>query len=89
VFFAATDALSAATGVRVLRDYGLPLRATAGAVTQSLLSSQEAEEATGLPSLSTERIMDGTLQELLGSERVPQLSERDRVYAPGAVGESA
>ena len=82
VFFAASDSLSAESGVRSIREYGLPLRAIAGSVTQSLLASREAEEAVGLPCISIERIMDGTLKEVLGTGRALQWSTRDDVFAP-------
>jgi hypothetical protein len=82
VFFAAGDSLSAESGVRLVREYGLPLRATAGSVTQSPLASREAEEAVGIPCMSIERIMDGTLKEVLGTGRALQWSARDDVFAP-------
>ncbi len=82
VFFAASDSLSAESGVRLVREYGLPLRATAGSVTQSPLASREAEEALGMPCMSTERIMDGTLTGLLGTGRALEWSARDDVFAP-------
>jgi hypothetical protein len=82
VFFAASDSLSAEHGVRSIREYGLPLRAIAGAVTQSPLASREAEEAVGMPCMSTERIMDGTLKGVLGTGRALQWSARDDVFAP-------
>jgi hypothetical protein len=82
VFFAAGDSLSAEHGVRIIREYGLPLRAIAGSVTQSPLASQEAEEAVGMPCMSIERIMDGTLTELLGTGRALEWSARDDVFAP-------
>jgi hypothetical protein len=82
VFFAASDSLSAESGVRSIRGYGLPLRAIAGSVTQSLLASREAEEAVGLPCISIERIMDGTLTELLGAGRTLEWNARDDVFAP-------
>lgn len=85
-FFAAGDSLSAESGVRSVREYGLPLRATAGSVTQSLLATREAEEATGLPCLSVERIMDGTLMEILGTGRTLGSSERERDYVSGPIG---
>jgi hypothetical protein len=87
-FFASSDSFSAEYGVRWLRQYGLPLRAIGGAVTQSPLASQEAEELTGMPCLGVERIMDGTLRETLGSGRMPVLNERDDIFAPGAVARS-
>jgi hypothetical protein len=82
VFFAASDSLSAESGVRSIREYGLPLRATAGSVTQSPLASREVEEALGMPCLSMERIMDGTLKEVLGTGRALEWSTRDDVFAP-------
>jgi len=82
VFFAAGDSLSAESGVRLVREYGLPLRATAGSVTQSPLASREAEEAVGIPCMSIERIMDGTLKEVLGTGRALRWSARDDVFAP-------
>jgi hypothetical protein len=82
VFFAASDSLSAESGVRSIREYGLPLRAIAGSVTQSHLASREAEEAVGMPCMSIERIMDGTLSELLGTGRALEWSARDDVFAP-------
>jgi hypothetical protein len=82
VFFAASDSLSAESGVRLVREYGLPLRATAGSVTQSPLASREVEEAIGMPCMSIERIMDGTLKEVLGTGRALEWSTRDDVFAP-------
>jgi hypothetical protein len=82
-FFAATDSLSAERGVRITREeYGLPLRAIGGSVTQSPLASREAEEAVGMPSMSIERIMDGSLTELLGTGRALGWSARDDIFAP-------
>jgi hypothetical protein len=82
VFFAAGDSLSAESGVRLVREYGLPLRATAGSITQSPLASREAEEALGMPCMSIERLMDGTLKEVLGTGRALEWSTRDDVFAP-------
>ena len=82
VFFAAGDSLSAESGVRSIREYGLPLRATAGSVTQSPLASREAEVALGVPCMSIDRIMDGTLKEVLGTGRALEWSARDDVFAP-------
>jgi hypothetical protein len=82
VFFAAGDSLSAESGVRLVREYGLPLRATAGSVTQSPLASREAEVALGMPCMSIDRIMDGTLKEVLGTGRALEWSARDDVFAP-------
>jgi hypothetical protein len=61
VFFAAGDPMAADSGVRLMRELGLPLRAVTGAVTQSELAMREAEEATGVPCLDSERILSGEL----------------------------
>ena len=83
VFFAANDSLSAESGARHLREYGLPLRAVSGLVTKSPLMMHEVEAATGLPCLSPERIAEGGALELL---RVTQartlLAEPAAVSAP-------
>jgi hypothetical protein len=65
VVFAANDSLSAESGVRHLRQYGLPLRAISGLVTRGPLLMREAEAATGVPCLTPDRIADGAAQELL------------------------
>jgi hypothetical protein len=65
VFFAATDSLAAECGARYIHRYGLPLRALAGVVTMSPLATREAEEATGMPCLSIERMMAGEALALL------------------------
>lgn len=82
VLFAAGDSLSAATGVRLLRERGLPLRAVSGAVTQSELAMREVEEVTGVRCLGTEQMMAGELPGLLRGAR-PALS------LVGAVGTNA
>lgn len=86
VFFAAGDSLSAESGVRFVQDYGLPLRATAGAITQSVLATREAEDATGLPCLSVKRIMDGTLMEMLDTGRRLESNGRNRDYVTSPIG---
>lgn len=86
VFFAAGDSLSAESGVRFVQDYGLPLRATAGTVTQSVLATRETEEATGLPCLSVKRIMDGTLMEMLDTGRKIESNGRNRAYVTSPIG---
>ncbi len=68
LFFSSGDSLSAESGARLLKQHGLPLRATAGALTQSELAIREAEVATGLPCLSVERMMDGELPALLAAK---------------------
>ena len=57
------------------------MRAIAGAVTQSPLASREAEETVGMPCMSTERIMDGTLKEVSGRTGAG-VEARDDVFAP-------
>jgi hypothetical protein len=88
VFFAAADSLAAESGARFVVDYGLPLRAMAGAITQSALATREAEEATGLPCLSVKRMMDGTLMEILDSGRSLSASRRNRDYVSAPIGRS-
>ena len=73
VFFAANDSLSAESGVRHLRAYGLPIRAVSGVLTQSPLGVREAEEATGVPCLSAVQIREGAALELLGASRLLRL----------------
>ncbi len=68
VFFAANDSLSAECGVRCVRAHGLPLRATAGVMTQGALSIREAEKATGVPCLSNDMILSGKALELLSAK---------------------
>lgn len=82
VFFAAGDSLSIEAGVRSLGDLGLPLRATSGALTQSLLAVREAEEATGIPCPGTERIMGGELMKLLEGEIEPDEWRPDPAPSP-------
>jgi hypothetical protein len=67
VFFAATDSLSAESGARHLREYGLPLRAVSGLLTQSPLAVREAEEATGVPCLSAQQLREGAALGLVGA----------------------
>jgi len=57
VLFAASDALSAAGGARVLSDYGLAPFAIAGLGGTSPLAAREAERATGLPVLTREQLL--------------------------------
>ena len=71
VFFAAGDSLAAESGVRHLREYGFPLRATSGVLTQSPLAAREAEEATGVPCLTAAQLRDGEALGLVGASRVP------------------
>jgi hypothetical protein len=59
VFFSANDSLSAECGVRNMRAYNLPLRAVTGVFTQSPLALREAEEATNMPCLTINQLVDG------------------------------
>jgi hypothetical protein len=69
VFFAANDSLSADCGARCLKSYGLPLRAIAGAFTQSCLAIREAEASTGIRCLDIEQMLLGGVLEVMGIER--------------------
>ena len=60
VIFAASDPVSAATGVDWLRRRELPIVAISGAITRSSLAMREATAATGLP------VLDGEALALLG-----------------------
>jgi hypothetical protein len=68
-FFAANDSLSAACGTRHLKEYGIPLRAIAGAFTQSTLAMREAEETTGVRCLNLEQMLAGGVLETMGIAR--------------------
>jgi hypothetical protein len=81
VFFAASDSLSAECGARAVKAYGLPLRALAGAFTQSPLAMREAEAATGFRCLSVEQMMLGGVLETMGIDRT-QLPPRVPVKLP-------
>ncbi len=65
IFYAGGDALAIESGVRHLRERGLPVRATGGVISQSLLASVEAEQVSGLPCLTSERMMAGEAVEIL------------------------
>jgi hypothetical protein len=52
VVLAAGDALSARSGVQILRSLSLPLRALSGGLSRSPLAAREAYRMTGLPVLS-------------------------------------
>jgi len=80
VIFTAGDSLATESGVRHLVQYGLPLRAVSGLLTRSPLGMREAEEVTGVPCLSVERIEDGAAFTLLGATR--RLRGRALSHAP-------
>jgi hypothetical protein len=70
VVFAAVDALSAHSGVALLRELGLPVHAVSGLVTRSPLAAREATAATGLPTLSPAALADGAAIRLVAAEPV-------------------
>ncbi len=70
VIFTAGDSLAVESGVRHLRELGLPLRAVSGLLTRSPLGMREAEEATGVPCLATADLEAGAAFELLGTNRL-------------------
>jgi hypothetical protein len=70
VVFAAVDALSAHSGVALLREMGVPVRAVSGLVTRSPLAAREAAAATGLPVLSPAVLADGAAIRLASPEPV-------------------
>lgn len=86
VIFAASDSLSAESGARFLREWDLPLRATAGIVTQSALATREAEETTGIPCLGIRQMMEDGLQDIL--QRVAR-EENSKVREPVLAGRPA
>jgi len=65
LLFAASDSLAADCGAGWLRERGLPLRAIGGCITQSPLMMREAEQATGLPCLGIQDMLDGAALRLL------------------------
>jgi hypothetical protein len=65
VVFAAADALSARSGVALLREIGVPVRAVSGLVTRSPLATREATAATGLPVLSPAMLAGGAAVHLV------------------------
>ena len=71
LFFAAGDSLAVESGVRFLKELGMPLRATAGTVTQSSLAIEEAEQASGVPCLGIDRMMNGELLEVIQAVKRP------------------
>lgn len=87
LFFTAGDSLSVESGVRFLKERGLPLRATAGVVTASELNIQEAEWATGVPCLGTDRIMGEDLLSAIGA--AAPVSPNGHVGIPGSLEEIA
>ena len=70
MLFAAGEAMGAAAGSRWLVDRGLPVLALSGVMTMSPLARREAEEATGLPVVGREDLIDEVIaHELL--DRIP------------------
>jgi hypothetical protein len=70
VVFAAVDALSARSGVALLREIGVPVRAVSGLVPRSPLATREATAATGLPVLAPAVLAGGAAVRLVASESV-------------------
>ncbi len=65
IFFAASDALGVESGVRRLRDLGLPLLAISGALTASPLAVTEARQIVDCPILTREELLTSSLLECL------------------------
>jgi hypothetical protein len=59
--FAAGDAMSAAAGVRLMRDWNLEPLAVSGRVTMSALAMREAEAASGVPCHTAASLQSGDL----------------------------
>jgi hypothetical protein len=70
VVFAAVDALSARSGVELLRETGVTVRAVSGLVTRSPLTTRETTAATGLPVLSPAALAGGAAVGLLAPQPV-------------------
>lgn len=70
VVFAAADALSARSGVALLREIGVTVRAVSGLVTRSPLATRETTAATGLPVLSPAALAGGAAIGLVAPEPV-------------------
>jgi hypothetical protein len=64
VVFAAGDAMSAATGVALLHNIGLPVIGVSGVVSASPLAAREAEGAAGVPVLTKEELADPEFAEI-------------------------
>ncbi len=69
VTFAGPDALSCDSGVRRLRELGLPVMATAGIVANGVLGIAEVEACCGVRCLSGETILAGGMVPLLRAVR--------------------
>lgn len=74
LFFAASGSLSAECGERRLQEFGLPLRAITGTITQSPLAMREATEVTGTPCLTIDQMVSGEVFKLL--ESTPRVAPR-------------
>jgi len=66
VVLAAVDALSARSGVEILRGLGLPVHALSGLLSRSPLASREAAATIGLPVLSPRALADGAALDVVG-----------------------
>lgn len=69
--FAAGDPLSAAAGVRVMRDWRITPIAISGVVSMSPLAIREAEAATTIPCLTAGQLQAGELNEHITKGLVP------------------
>ena len=65
VILAAGDALGARSGVDILHDLGLPVRAISGLLSRSPLAAREALRATGLPVRTVTELAAGDALDLL------------------------
>jgi len=82
VFFAASDALGVESGVRRLRDLGLPLLAISGALTASPLAVTEARQIVDCPILTREELLTSSLLDCLTkSERNEDNNEDNQIAA--------
>ena len=78
MLFAAGEAMGAAAGSKWLLDRELPVVALSGVMTTSTLARREAEQATGLPVLGREELID----EVVALELLDQVPSAAPVNAP-------
>lgn len=69
VLFAAGDAMGAVAGVQMLRELGLPVRASTGCLTASPLAMREAAAGHGLPVLNLAALSASDIGARLGLQR--------------------
>ena len=68
--FAASDAMAAESGVRLLRKWGIEPKAVSGVLSMSPLGRREAMEATSVPCLTAEELQQGALTSALVKSRL-------------------